>query len=101
MSAASLPYRFPLAIVVDDDIDIGLAARLALRAQFDEVVALDSPDRLLPLVAERRPDVVLLDLNFVRGATDGREGFEWLARLVAAEFDAYRAGSTARHSLAV
>lgn len=87
MSAASLPYRFPLAIVVDDDIDIGLAARLALRAQFDEVVALDSPDRLLPLVAERRPDVVLLDLNFVRGATDGREGFEWLARLVAADPD--------------
>ena len=88
MSAAPPPHhRFPLAVVVDDDADIGLAARLALRGQFDEVVALDAPGRLLSLVAERAPDVVLLDLNFVRGATDGREGFEWLARLVAADPD--------------
>lgn len=79
--------RFPLAIVVDDDPDIGLAARLALRELFDEVLPLDRPDRLPALIAERGPDVLLLDLNFARGATDGREGFAWLDRVVAADPD--------------
>lgn len=79
--------RFPLAIVVDDDPDIGLAARLALRDLFDEVLSLDRPDRLPALIAERAPDVLLLDLNFARGATDGREGFEWLDRVVSADPD--------------
>ena len=79
--------RFPLAIVVDDDPDIGLAARLALRELFDEVLPLDRPDRLPALIAERGPDVLLLDLNFARGATDGREGFEWLDRVVSVDPD--------------
>ena len=79
--------RFPLAIVVDDDPDIGLAARLALRELFDEVLTLDRPDQLPALIAARAPDVLLLDLNFARGATDGREGFEWLDRVVSADPD--------------
>jgi DNA-binding NtrC family response regulator len=79
--------RFPLAIVVDDDPDIGLAAQLALRDVFDEVLALDRPQVLLGVAADRAPDVVLLDLNFERGATDGVQGLDLLRRLVAADPD--------------
>ena len=39
------------------------------------------------VIGERAPDVLLLDLNFARGATDGSEGFEWLGRIVAADPD--------------
>ena len=78
---------FDLAVIVDDDPDIALAARLALRAVFTEIVVLDRPDELLPLLATRAPDVLLLDLNFERGATDGREGLALLARVVAADPD--------------
>ena len=78
---------FDLAVIVDDDPDIALAARLALRAVFAEIVVLDRPDELLPLLATRAPDVLLLDLNFERGATDGREGLALLARVVAADPD--------------
>lgn len=81
MSAAP----FKLAVVVDDDPDIGLAARLALRGLFDEVLVLAEPHGLDALVRDRVPDVLLLDLNFARGATDAREGFEWLGRTVAAD----------------
>lgn len=81
MSAAP----FKLAVVVDDDPDIGLAARLALRALFEEVLVLAEPAGLDALVRDRVPDVLLLDLNFARGATDAREGFEWLGRTVAAD----------------
>ncbi len=79
--------RFRLAAIVDDDPDIALAARLALRNLFEEIVALDDPEALLPFIATRQPDVVLLDLNFERGATDGARGLALLARVMAAEPD--------------
>ena len=41
---------FDLAIVVDDDPDIALAARLALRHLFKEVATLPSPQELAALL---------------------------------------------------
>ena len=79
---------FDLAVVVDDDPDIALAARLALRDLFEKVTTLPSPDGLAALLAKETPDVVLLDLNFERGATDGREGLDCLGRIMAADPDA-------------
>ena len=76
------PPPFDLCVVVDDDADILLAARLLLRELFAEVVTTPSPAQALELVATRAPDVVLLDANFMRGATDGREGFLWLGRIL-------------------
>src|SRR3546814_5686899 len=74
--------QFDLAVVVDDDPDVALAARLALRDHFKTIEGVDHPQALLPLMRERTPDVVLLDLNYERGATDGSEGFRWLERLL-------------------
>ena len=74
--------QFNLAVVVDDDPDIALAARLALRDQFARIESLRSPDELLKLMDEEAPDAVLLDLNFERGATDGREGLESLGKIM-------------------
>src|SRR5207253_495879 len=68
----SVGAQFNLAVVVDDDPDIGLAARLALRDLFARVETLDSPAALLPMLKEETPDAILLDLNFERSATDGR-----------------------------
>ena len=79
---------FGLAVVVDDDPDIALAARLALRDLFATVTTLASPDGLEALLRTESPDVVLLDLNFERGATDGREGLDHLGRIMALDPDA-------------
>ena len=73
---------FGLAVVVDDDPDIALAARLALRDMFEEIETLPSPVDLLPLLKRQSPDAILLDLNFERSATDGREGLDYLARIM-------------------
>ena len=83
-----MPQPFSLAMIVDDDPDIGLAARLALRDLFTETLVLDSPDRMAAALAERSPDVILLDLNFARGATDGAEGFAALSRIAEQDPDA-------------
>jgi len=78
---------FNLAIVVDDDPDIALAARLALRDMFERVETLSSPAELLKLLERESPDVILLDLNFQRAATDGREGLDFLSRVMAHDPD--------------
>ena len=73
---------FDLCIVIDDDADILLAARLLLRELFAEVVTTPSPAQAMEVIAECSPDAILLDANFMRGATDGREGFLWLGRIL-------------------
>ena len=79
---------YDLCVVVDDDEDILLAARLLLRDLFAEVVTTASPQAAFDLMATRTPDVILLDANFARGATDGTEGFAWLAQMLARDPDA-------------
>lgn len=73
---------FGQAVIVDDDADIALAAKLAIRSAFSEVVTLSHPEALVGLLEKSSPDLILLDLNFARGATDGREGFDWLGRIL-------------------
>lgn len=79
---------FDLAIVVDDDPDIALAARLALRDLFATVTTLSAPEELAAVLKTESPDVIVLDLNFERGATDGREGLDHLGRIMALDADA-------------
>lgn len=75
--------EFDRCVIVDDDDDILLAARLLLRPLFREVLTARTPEEALPDIEERAPDVVLLDANFARGATDASEGLAWLDRLTA------------------
>ena len=73
---------FSRAIVVDDDPDILLSARLLLRDLFERVQTFQSPDEALRAMDEGHVDVVLLDANFGRGATNAAEGFHWLAEIL-------------------
>ncbi|QDZ08284.1 sigma-54-dependent Fis family transcriptional regulator [Sphingomonas panacisoli] len=79
---------FDCCIIVDDDEDILVAARLALRGLFREIVTVSSPDKALAAAAGRSPDVILLDANFARGATDAQEGLALLDQLLAADPEA-------------
>jgi DNA-binding NtrC family response regulator len=80
--------EFDCCIIVDDDADIQVAARLALRGLFKEIVTVSSPAKALAAVAGRTPDVILLDANFARGATDAQEGLALLDQLIAADPEA-------------
>jgi DNA-binding NtrC family response regulator len=79
---------FSLAVVVDDDPDIALAAKLALRDLFERVETLASPAELTPLLKQESPDAILLDLNFQRAATNGREGLGFLGEIMEQDPDA-------------
>jgi len=76
------PKRFGRCIIVDDDPDVLLSARLLLRDMFEEVAAYQEPGDALAAMAQGLPDVFLLDANFGRGATNAAEGFHWLAEIL-------------------
>ena len=70
-------------LVVDDEQDILLAARLLLKRHFASVEILGDPSRLPELVRQSAFDVLLLDMNFTAGADSGAEGLEALSRVLA------------------
>ncbi len=72
----------PISVLfVDDDADVAAAARLALQRADMTMTWTATPDAAWVALA-RRPDVVLLDLNFTRAETSGVVGLDLLARLV-------------------
>jgi DNA-binding NtrC family response regulator len=72
-------------LVVDDDEDILTTARILLKRQGWEVRTERGPRNLPALLAAETFDVILLDMNFARSSGTGREGFEWLGKILAAD----------------
>lgn len=75
-------------LVVDDDEDILVAAKLLLKRHFGEVVLCNRPDAIPRRLAEHDFDAVLLDMNFSPGESDGEQGFVWLNRILEQDPDA-------------
>ena len=74
-------------LVVDDDDDILTAARLLLRRRFAEVVTCLRPERIPDLMERHTFDAVLLDMNFGPGESSGKQGLQWLERILAIDPD--------------
>lgn len=65
-------------LIVDDDTDILLAAKMFLRQHIEIVHTEKNPHNIPDLLKNENYDVILLDMNFSRDATSGQEGFHWL-----------------------
>jgi DNA-binding NtrC family response regulator len=78
VSATPTPSRI---LIADDDPDVLAALRLLLRGEGFEVHAVGSPARVLASVESDDFDAALLDLNYARDTTSGREGVELVGRL--------------------
>jgi two-component system, NtrC family, response regulator HydG len=70
-------------LIVDDDEDVLQAARLLLKKHASLVHAEKNPERLPTVLRNESYDVILLDMNFTRDVSSGREGFFWLDRILA------------------
>jgi DNA-binding NtrC family response regulator len=68
-------------LIADDDPDVLAALRLLLRGEGFEVEAVSAPARVLAAVEGDDFDAALLDLNYARDTTSGREGVELVERL--------------------
>ncbi len=65
-------------LIVDDDQDVLLAARLFLKQHFTIVHTEKDPENIPGVLANENYDVILLDMNFSKDSTSGKEGFHWL-----------------------
>jgi DNA-binding NtrC family response regulator len=71
----------PRALVADDQPDILQALRLLLKGEGFVVETTTSPGGVLQTLELKDFDVLLMDLNYTRDTTSGREGFDLLTRI--------------------
>jgi len=69
-------------LIVDDDNDVLYTARLVLRDLFGKVDTLNRSSLIPEYFKSCKYDVVVLDMNFTRGITSGKEGLEWLGKIL-------------------
>ncbi|QKZ12847.1 sigma-54-dependent transcriptional regulator [Spirosoma sp. KUDC1026] len=69
-------------LIVDDDPDVLLAARLLLKRHVGSVDIEKNPEKLPFLLNNNHYDAIVLDMNFQRDVSSGREGFAWLDRIL-------------------
>lgn len=71
-------------LIIEDQLDIQLSAKLLLKKYFMQVDAQDSPYGVLSALKNNFYHVILLDMNFSRGESTGREGLAWLKKITQA-----------------
>jgi DNA-binding NtrC family response regulator len=69
-------------LIVDDNEDLLLAARLFLKQHFTLVHTEHNPEKIPTLMQNENYDVILLDMNFTIDSTSGVEGFMWLDKIL-------------------
>jgi len=72
-------------LIADDQPDVLEALRLLLKGHGYTTEAVASPAALLESLERREFDLILMDLNYARDTTSGREGLDLLAQLNALE----------------
>jgi DNA-binding NtrC family response regulator len=73
----------PHILVADDQADVREALRLLLKGEGYAIETVASPAAVVSAVQSADFDVVLLDLNYARDTTTGREGLELVSQLQA------------------
>jgi sigma-B regulation protein RsbU (phosphoserine phosphatase) len=71
----------PRILLADDQQDVLDALRLLLKGHGFVTEAVNSPAGLLEAVAAKEFDLLLMDLNYARDTTSGREGLDLLGQL--------------------
>jgi sigma-B regulation protein RsbU (phosphoserine phosphatase) len=71
----------PRILIADDQADVLEALRLLLKRQGYEIHTATSPTGILEALDAEPFDLILMDLNYARDTTSGREGMDLLALL--------------------
>jgi DNA-binding NtrC family response regulator len=68
-------------LIADDQGDVLEALRLLLKGEEYDAETVTSPAGVLATIEERDYDAVLMDLNYTRDTTSGKEGLDLLTRM--------------------
>ena len=69
-------------LIIDDDEDVLLAAKLLLKKHAHQVIIEKNPQKIPFLLNNDSYDIMLLDMNFSKDTTSGKEGFYWLHQIL-------------------
>jgi two-component system, NtrC family, response regulator HydG len=75
-------------LMIDDDEDVLLAAKMLLKKSGHQVIIEKNPNKIPFLLNNDTYDVILLDMNFSKDTTSGKEGFQWLGQIKERDPDA-------------
>ncbi len=75
-------------LIVDDDEDVLLAAKMLLKKHAHQVTIEKNPNKIPFWLNNESFDVILLDMNFSKDITSGKEGFHWLSQIIDKDPDA-------------
>jgi DNA-binding NtrC family response regulator len=73
----------PRILIADDQPDVLQALRLLLKGEGYQTTSASSPKDVAAALQEQEFDVLLLDLNYTRDTTSGKEGMDLLTRIQA------------------
>jgi len=71
----------PLVVIADDQADVVEALRLLLKAEGYRTATAQVPEGVIALLDREQADAALIDLNYTRDTTSGREGLDLLSRM--------------------
>lgn len=69
-------------LIIDDDEDVLFAAKMLLKKHAQNVIIEKNPKKIPFLMNNGTYDVILLDMNYSKDITSGKEGFYWLEQIL-------------------
>lgn len=69
-------------LIVDDNEDLLKAAKIFLKRHFRQVDLEKNPESIPTLLNNDNYDVILLDMNFTKDVSSGKEGYYWLEKIL-------------------
>lgn len=69
-------------LIVDDNEDLLKAAKIYLKRHIGQVDLEKNPEAIPTLLNNENYDVILLDMNFTKDVSSGKEGFFWLDKIL-------------------
>lgn len=68
-------------LIVDDNRDILNSLSVIMKNEFENVLTLNNPNRIIEILGKHDVDVVMLDMNFKSGIHNGNEGLFWMREI--------------------
>lgn len=69
-------------LIIDDNEDVLFALNALLSKYVEKVKVNTKPENIARFIKEFSPDIILLDMNFSKDMSSGKEGFFWLDKIL-------------------
>jgi DNA-binding NtrC family response regulator len=68
-------------LIVDDNKSVLTSLEQVMKSEFEKVISLTDPNRIIEILRNNEVDIVMLDMNFKSGVHNGNEGLFWMREI--------------------